>query len=49
MEILWSIAGLIVGWIAPEMVVIMAGRPVPTAFNIGLAFVGALTGYQLAI
>ena len=49
MTILWSIAGLIVGWILPEMVAIAAGRRVPTAFNIGLAFVGALTGYQLAL
>lgn len=49
MTILWSMAGLIVGWILPEMVAIVARRPVPVAFNIGLAFVGALTGYQLTL
>jgi hypothetical protein len=49
MEILWSIAGLIVGWITPEMIPLMGGKTIPAPFNVGLAFVGALAGYQLAL
>ena len=48
MEYLWMIAGGIMGWIFVEFVSAMTKVRMPTIFNIGMLFVGGLTGYTLS-
>jgi hypothetical protein len=47
--ILWIIAGLIIGWVTPELLVAIGrGRiTVPATLNFGLAFVGGLVAYTI--
>lgn len=49
MEVLWSIAGFIIGWTGTDFLGGFAKLTIPITFNLGLGFVGALTGYQLAL
>ena len=49
MEYLWMIAGSICGWILVEFVSAGTNLPMPVLFNIGMLFVGGLTGYTLAL
>ncbi len=49
MEILWSVAGFIIGWTGTDFIGGFAGLRIPITFNLGLGFVGALTGYQITI
>lgn len=44
----WVIAGLMLGWIAPElMILIRPNLNVPRTFNIMGAFVGGLVAYTI--
>ena len=47
MQILWMIAGGVIGWILIEIVAAMTKTPMPIVFNFGLLFVGGLIGYSL--
>ena len=49
MEYLWMVAGAIIGWVGIEFMVAAISRECPTLFNIGMAFVGALTAYTIAL
>lgn len=48
MQILWMIAGGILGWTLIEVVAAFTKVPMPLPFNFGLMFVGGLIGYSLA-
>jgi len=47
MLILWIIAGMILGWISIEVLAGMLEMRMPTLFNLGMAFVGGLTAYNI--
>ena len=47
MEYYWMAAGAIVGWIGVEYLCAFIARKCPPIFNVGMAFVGGLTGYTL--
>lgn len=53
MPYLWAIAGAIIGWVFMELLACLVrwhtGGSAPMAFNFGMAFVGALAGYALAV
>ena len=49
MEYLWMIAGGIIGWTSIEVVGAFCKMEMPIGLNIGLLFVGGLTGYTLFI
>ena len=47
-QICWLIAGAILGWTAPELLLMLRPKVnVPTLFNIGFAFVGGLIAYSI--
>ena len=45
-EGLWIIAGVFLGYFAPEMLIIFKVR-VPLSINLGFAFVGGLVAYTI--
>ncbi len=47
MIILWVICGVILGWISVEVLAAMTRYQMPILFNIGMAFVGAVTAYTI--
>jgi hypothetical protein len=47
MIVLWTIAGVISGWILVEFVAAFTKVPMPTAFNFGCSFVGGLIAFTL--
>jgi len=47
MQILWTIAGAILGWIFVELPFGALKLKIPYTFNIGMAFVGGLIAYTL--
>ena len=46
-QICWLIAGVILGWTVPEIIVAKFRVKVPYIFNFGLAFVGGLIAYSI--
>lgn len=48
-QLLWVIAGAIIGWTVPEILHGMFKLRFPTVFNVGFAFVGALITYTILI
>lgn len=49
MEYLWMVAGGIVGWVLVEFVAALSKTPMPILFNLGMLFVGGITGYTLSV
>ena len=49
MEYLWMVAGGILGWVGVEFVAAATKTPMPLLFNLGMPFVGGLTGYTLRV
>ncbi len=47
MQILWTIAGGITGWVLVEFVAAMTRTSMPLVINLGMLFVGGLLGYTL--
>jgi hypothetical protein len=46
---LWTIAGGLMGWMAPEFLALRASRRVPLLFNIASTFIGALAAYTYMV
>ena len=45
MEILWTVAGSIIGWVFVEIIGVFTKTTWPILLNVGMAFVGGLTAY----
>jgi len=47
MQILWTIAGVILGWTSIEIITAFTKVRFPYIFNFGLSFVGGLIAYTI--
>ena len=47
--ILWVVAGIVLGWLIPELFAMVTDRAAPYFFNFGMAYVGGLSGYTFGI